>query len=163
MSPWKRLAQIRADWDRWADRLSIAVAVFFAAAIVLNIGLFFSARKTPSLPGAAFSWLYLISWSLAAIVLRNRTRWVRAARAVRWAAVAAILLGLAAGASGGMGFLSALCVMPYAVFTSVYSGLSLGAWVNYVLPLVQAATVSLLSRRLRRRKQDPNGGSRSDL
>ena len=154
MSLRQKLLQIRADWDKWADRLSIAVAVFFAAAIVFNVGLFFSVRRTPSFFGAAVSWLYLISWSLAAILLRNQARWVRTARAVRWAAVAAILLGLAAGTGGGMGFLSAVCVMPYAVFTSAYSGLAPAAWVNYVLPLAQAAAASLLSRRLRRRTKN---------
>lgn len=57
-----------------------------------------------------------------------------------------------AGAGGGLGLFSAVCVMPYAVFTSAYSGLSQGAWVSYFLPLAQAVTASLLARRLRRKE-----------
>ena len=152
MSLRQKLLQIKADWEKWEDRLSIAVAVFFAAAIAANVGLFFSVRKTPSFFGAAFSWLYALSWFPAAILLRNRAKWVRAVSIVRWTAVGAILLGIAAGAGGGLGLLSAVCVMPYAVFTSAYSGLSQGAWVSYFLPLAQAVTASLLARRLRRKE-----------
>ena len=94
----------------------------------------------------------MTSWFPAAILLRDRERWIRAARIVRWTAVWSILLGIAAGASGGMGLFSAVCVMPYAVFTSLYSGLSQPAWVSYALPLAQAAAASLLFRRLRRKK-----------
>ena len=152
MSLRQKLLEIKSDWEKWGDRLSVATAVFFAGAIASNVGLFFSVRKTPSFFGAAFSWLYVTSWFPAAILLRDRERWIRAARIVRWTAVWSILLGIAAGASGGMGLFSAVCVMPYAVFTSLYSGLSQPAWVSYALPLAQAAAASLLFRRLRRKK-----------
>lgn len=151
MSLRQKLLHIKADWEKWEKRISIAVAVFFAGAVITNVGLFFSVRKTPSFFGAAFSWLYVVSWFPAAVLLRNRVRWVRAVRAVRWAAAGAILLGIAAGAGGGLGLFSAVCVMPYAVFTSAYTGLSQGAWVSYFLPLAQAATASFLFRRLRRK------------
>ena len=152
MSLRRKLLEIKSDWEKWGDRLSVATAVFFAGAIASNVGLFFSVRKTPSFLGAAFSWLYVTSWFPAAILLRDRERWIRAARIVRWTAVWSILLGIAAGASGGMGLFSAVCVMPYAVFTSLYSGLSQPAWVSYALPRAQAAGASLLFRRLRRKK-----------
>lgn len=152
-----KLLTIKADWEKWENRLMIAVAVFFAAAVIANVGLFFSVRKTPSFFGAAFSWLYLLSWFLAAILLRDRARWVRAVRIVRWTAVGAILLGIAAGAGGGMGLLSAAGVMPYALFISAYSGLSQRAWVSYLLLLVQAVTALLLSRRLRRKRTERGG------
>jgi len=87
MSLRQKLLQIKADWEKWEDRLSIAVAVFFAAAIAANVGLFFSVRKTPSFFGAAFSWLYAVSWFPAAILLRNRAKRVRAVSIVRWTAV----------------------------------------------------------------------------
>ena len=153
MSLRRRLLEFKANREKWEARLSIALAVCFAAAIAANVGLFFSVRKTPSPLGAACSWLYTVSWAPAALFLRDRARWVRAALIVRWAAVGAILLGIAAGAGGGMGWFSALCVMPYALFTSAYAGLSRGAWVSYLLPLAQAAAASLLFRRLRRRQQ----------
>lgn len=152
MSLRQKLLRVRADWEKWEDGLAIAGAVFFAASIACNIGLFFSVRKTPSLPGAAASWLYVVFWFLGALLLRNRVRWMRIVHIVRWTAVWAIVLGIAAGAAGELGLFSALCVMPYAVFTAPYSGLSQPAWVSYFLPLVQAVTVSLLSRRLRRKK-----------
>ncbi len=157
MSLRQKLLAVKADWEKWEDGLMIAITAFFAASIAANVGLFFSVRKTPSVPGAAFSWLYVVSWFAGALLLRNRAAWVRAVRAVRWAAVGAILLGIAAGAGGGMGLLSALCVMPYAVLVSPYSGLSQPAWVSYFLPLVQAAAASLLSRRLRRKRTDRPG------
>ena len=113
MSLRQKLLEIKSDWEKWGDRLSVATAVFFAGAIASNVGLFFSVRKTPSFLGAAFSWLYVTSWFPAAILLRDRERWIRAARIVRWTAVWSILLGIAAGASGGMGLFSAVCVMPY--------------------------------------------------
>ena len=155
MSFRRKLLQIKANWEIWEKRLSVASAVSLAAAAAANVGLFFSARGTPSLPGTVFSWLYLILWSLAAILLRNRAGWVRAACIVRWAAVASILLGIAA--SGGDGLFSALCVIPYAVCTSVYGGLSRAAWVAYLLPLAQAVAAALLFRRLRRRKAGQDG------
>lgn len=154
MSLRRKLLAIKADWEKWENRLMIAEGVFFAAAIVCNAGLFFSVRKTPSFFGAAFSWLYVVFWFPGAVLLRNRARWVRAVGIVRWTAVGAILLGIAASASGGMGWFSALCVMPYALFTSAYSGLFQPAWVSYLLPLAQAVTASLLSRRLRRKGTD---------
>lgn len=153
MSLRHKLLAIKADWEKWEDGLIFAMAVFFAGAVAANVGLFFSVRKTPSLPGAAFSWLYAVSWFPGALLLRNRERWLRAVRIVRWAAVGAILLGMIAAAAGGLGLLSALCVMPYAVFTAPYSGLSQPAWVSYVLPLAQAVTASVLSRRLRRKRR----------
>lgn len=153
MSLRQKLLEIKANWEQWEDGLGIAIAVFFVGAVAANAGLFFSVRKTPFLLGTAFSWLYAPSWFLGAILLRNRDQWVRTICTVRWTAVGAILLGIAAGASGGMGFFSALCVMPYALFVSPYSGLSQEAWVSYLLPLAQAVTASLLARRLRRQKR----------
>ncbi|MCI8813257.1 MAG: hypothetical protein HFG12_08485 [Oscillibacter sp.] len=153
MSLRRKLLAMKADWEKWENRISIAVAVFFAGAVIANAGLFFSVRKTPSFFGAAFSWLYAVSWFPAAMLLRDRAGWVRAAVILRWTAVAAILLGIAAGAGGGLGLFSALCVMPYALFISAYSGLSQPAWVSYLLPLAQAVTASLLSRRLRRQAE----------
>ena len=93
MSLRRKLLAMKADWEKWENRISIAVAVFFAGAVIANAGLFFSVRKTPSFFGAAFSWLYAVSWFPAAMLLRNRARWVRAAVILRWTAVAAILLG----------------------------------------------------------------------
>lgn len=154
MSLRTRLIAVRANRDKWEDRLTVAVAVCFAGAVLCNVGLFFSVRKTPSFLGAAFSWLYVASWSLGACLLRDRVRWVRAVCIIRWTTVGSILLGIAAGASGGMGWFSALCVLPYALFTSAYSGLSLGAWASYLLPLVQAVTAALLLRRLGRRRAE---------
>lgn len=150
MSLRRRLLQVKADREKWENRLALAVAVFFAGAIVCNLRLFFSVCKTPSFFGAAFSWLYAASWLPAAVLLRRRAEWLRAAWAVRWAAVGCIILGIAASAGGGMGVFSAVCVMPYAVFTSVYAGLAPAAWMNYGLPLAQAVVVTVLFRRLRR-------------
>ena len=154
MSLRSRLISLKANRNKWENVLAAAVAACFAGAVLCNVGLFFSVRRTPSLLGAAFSRLYVVSWFLGAVFLRDRARWVRAVCAVRWTAAGAILLGIAAGAGGGMGWFSALCVMPYALFTSAYSGLSLGAWATYLLPLVQAVTAALLLRRLGRRRAD---------
>ena len=74
MSLRRKLLAMKADWEKWENRISIAVAVFFAGAVIANAGLFFSVRKTPSFFGAAFSWLYVTSWFLAAILLRDRER-----------------------------------------------------------------------------------------
>lgn len=151
MSLRTRLIAIKANWDKWENGLAVAVAVCFAGAVLCNVGLFFSARKTPSLPGTAFSWAYTASWFLGALLLRNRGDLLRIAGIVRWTAVAAIFLGIAV--SGGTGVLSALCVMPYALFVSAYAGLSQRAWVSYLLSLAQAVTAALLSRRLRRKRR----------
>lgn len=153
MSLRRRLLEFKANREKWENRLAIAAAVCFAAAIAANVGAFFSPRGTPSPLGTACSWLYAVFWTPAAVFLRDRTRWVRTVLIVRWTAVGAILLGIAAGAGGGTGWFSALCVMPYAVFTSVYLGLSREAWLLYLLPLAQAAAASLLFRRLRRRQR----------
>lgn len=150
MSLRTRLIAVKANWDKWENGLAIAVAVCFAGAVLCNVGLFFSVRKTPSLPGAVFSWAYVVSWPLGALLLRNRGDVLRLAVIVRWAAVAAMVLGIAA--SGGTGIFSALCVMPYALFISAYAGLSQAAWLSYLLPLAQAVTAALLVRRLRRRR-----------
>ena len=52
MSLRQKLLEIKSDWEKWGDRLSVATAVFFAGAIASNVGLFFSVRKTPSFLGA---------------------------------------------------------------------------------------------------------------
>lgn len=150
MSLRTRLIAVKANWDKWENGLAIAVAVCFAGAVLCNVGLFFSVRKTPSFFGAVFSWAYVVSWPLGALLLRNRGDVLRLAVIVRWAAVAAMVLGIAA--SGGTGIFSALCVMPYALFVSAYTGLSQAAWLSYLLALAQAVTAALLVRRLRRRR-----------
>lgn len=150
MSLRMRLISLKADGELWENALAVAVAVCFAAAVLGNVGLFFSVRKTPSLLGAVFSWAYVLSWLLGALLLRNRKNLLRLAVIVRWAAVAAVALGIAA--SGGTGALSALCVLPYALFLSAYAGLDGGALVSYGLALAQAVTASLLLRRLRRKQ-----------
>lgn len=150
MSLRMRLIAVKANWDKWENALAIAVAACFAGAVLCNVGLFFSVRKTPSLPGAAFSWAYVVLWPLGALLLRNRGDVLRLAVIVRWTAAAAAALGVAA--SGGTGVLSALCVMPYALFLSAYAGLSRAAGLSYLLILAQAAAAALLFRRLRRKR-----------
>lgn len=150
MSLRTRLIAVKANWDKWENGLAIAVAVCFAGAVLCNVGLFFSVQKTPSFFGTAFSWLYVVLWWPAALLLRNRGDVLRLAVIVRRAAVAAMVLGIAA--SGGTGIFSALCVMPYALFVSAYAGLSQAAWLSYLLALAQAVTAALLVRRLRRRR-----------
>ena len=71
MSLRRKLLAMKADWEKWENRISIAVAVFFAGAVIANAGLFFSVRKTPSFFGAAFSWLYAVSWFPAAQRIRQ--------------------------------------------------------------------------------------------
>lgn len=150
MSLRMRLIAVKANWDKWENALAIAVAACFAGAVLCNVGLFFSVRKTPSLPGAAFSRAYVVLWPLGALLLRNRGDVLRLAVIVRWTAAAAAALGVAA--SGGTGVLSALGVMPYALFLSAYAGLSRAAWLSYLLILAQAAAAALLFRRLRRKR-----------
>lgn len=150
MSLRMRLISLKADGEQWENALAAAVAVCFAGAVLGNVRLFFSVRKTPSLFGAVFSWAYVISWPLGALLLRNRRDLLRISLIVRWAAVGAVLLGIAA--SGGTGAFSALCVMPYALFLSAYAGLDGGALVSYGLILAQALAAALLLRRLRRRE-----------
>lgn len=150
MSLQMRLISMKADGDLWENALAVAVAVCFAGAVLCNVGLFFSVRKTPSFFGAVFSWAYVLSWLLGALLLRNRKNLLRLAAIVRWTAVAAAVLGVTA--SGGTGAFSALCVLPYALFLSAYAGLDGGALVSYGLALAQAVTASLLLRRLRRKQ-----------
>lgn len=150
MSFQMRWISMKANWDQWENALAAAVAVCFAVAVLCNLGLFFSVRKTPSFFGAVFSWAYVISWPLGALVLRDRGDLLRISLIARWAAVGAIALGIAA--SGGTGALSALCVLPYALFLSAYTGLGGRALVFYGLALAQAVTAALLVRRLGRRR-----------
>ncbi len=154
MSLRRKLLEIKANWEKWEDRLAIAAEGLFAAAVAANVGRFFSVRKDPSLLGAVCSWLYLITWVLAAILLRNRTKWIRTVLIVRWTGVAAVLLAFAASASGSVNSFSSVCVIPYAAFISAYSGLSQEAWLYYLLLFAQALAASGLSRRLRRRQKN---------
>ena len=108
MSLRRKLLEIKANWEKWEDRLAIAAEGLFAAAVAANVGRFFSVRKDPSLLGAVCSWLYLITWVLAAILLRNRTKWIRTVLIVRWTGVAAVLLAFAASASGSCRAISSL-------------------------------------------------------
>lgn len=154
MSFQMRWLRFKANRDMWERRVSAAAAVLFAAAAAVNAGPLFCGGGVTAL-GAVCSRLYLAVWFSAAVFLRNRAGWVRAACIVRWTAAASVLLG--AAASGGDGLFSALCVVPYAVFISVYGGLGRRAWVYFVLLSVQALVASGLSLRLRRKRRAAGG------
>ena len=47
MSLRRKLLEIKANWEKWEDRLAIAAEGLFAAAVAANVGRFFSVRKVP--------------------------------------------------------------------------------------------------------------------
>ena len=162
MSLRTQLIEIKADWDVWESRLATATGVLLVAASLANVGRFFSVRREPTLLGACLSWLYLGAWCLGAILLRDREKWVRRTRAVRWCAVGAILLGLAVSARDSVNLISSLFTLPYALFVSAYYGLPSMAWLYYALALSQAVIASLLGRRLRRRQAEEEAARRAE-
>lgn len=154
MSLRTRLIAIKADWGIWEDRLARATGILLLLASGANAGRFFTVRKGPTLLGASLSWLYMGAWFLAALLLRDRERWVQWTHALRWTAVWSILLALMVSAGSEVSLFSSFCTVPYALFISAYYGLPPKAWLYYALPLVQAVITTLLFRRLRKRKKE---------
>lgn len=142
-----------SDWRWWEIGLFTAAAALFAAAAAANMGPLFFAGGRSTVAGAVCSYLYLVAWALAAGFLKDRAAWVYTAFAVRCGAVLFAVLAIAVSAGNGYGLLSAACVMPYAVFVSVYGGLFEAAWVYYFLLLVQAGIATILFFRLRRKRR----------
>lgn len=136
------------DWKWWEVGLFIAAAVLFAAAVAANVGPLFFGGGSSTIPGAVCSYLYLVAWALAAGFLKDRAAWVYTTFAVRCGAAVLTALAIAVSAGNDYGPLSALCVVLYAVFVSVYGGLFEAAWVYYLLLLVQAGIAAALFCRL---------------